>query len=265
MRIYISADIEGVAASMDWPETSAKEASYRAFADIMTKEVVAVCEGAFEGGATEIVVKDSHGSGNNIDVTQLPKGVKLIRGFSGHPYSMVEGIDKGFDAIMFVGYHSAAGIPGNPMSHTITGRTNYIKINGQFASEFMIFSMAAALENVPSILLSGDHMLCEMSRDTNPKLITVATKEGWGSVVMTKTPEAVNGELRKSACEAVKQNLADALVKLPESFVVEMNFKDHRHAYRHSFYSGIEQPEAKTLIYRTDNYFDVLRMFAYVL
>lgn len=265
MRVFISADIEGVAGTMSHLECRSTESVYRKYADIMTREVVAACEGAFAAGAEEVVVKDAHGGANNIDVEMLPRHVRLIRGFSGHPYGMAEGVEGGFDAAMFVGYHSAAGSDGNPMSHTVRGSMNYILLNGRPASEFMLYSGAAALEGVPSVLLSGDKALCDESEKLVPGLVTVYTKEARGVTVITKTPAEVRDELREAAERAVKNRAAIALPQLAESYEAEINFKDHTQAYRASFFPGAELRDAKTIVYHSDKLFDVLRMIRFVL
>ena len=109
MKVFISADIEGIATTTVWEECQKDHAEYPASARQMTKEVKAACEGAIAAGADYILIKDAHGTCRNIDPTQLPKCCEIIRGGNGSPITMVEGIDETFDAVMFVGYHSAAG------------------------------------------------------------------------------------------------------------------------------------------------------------
>ena len=145
MKIFISADIEGVATTTLWPETEKGSEDYRLHAQQMTMEVIAACEAASEAGASEIVVRDAHEDGNNLDIWKLPENVTLIRGWSGHPYSMVYGIDPSFDAAIFIGYHSAASSEGNPLSHTESLNPLSVKLNGALASEFLLYSYAAAL------------------------------------------------------------------------------------------------------------------------
>ena len=265
MKVFISADIEGVAGTMSHTECRSTESVYRKYADIMTREVVAACEGALAAGADEVLVKDAHGGATNIDVEMLPRHVRLIRGFSGHPYGMAEGVDGGFDAAMFVGYHSAAGSPGSPMSHTVRGSMNYILLNGRRTSEFMLYSGAAALEGVPSVLLSGDKALCDESRELVPGLHTVWTKDARGVTVITKTPAEVRDELRAAAEQAVRDRKNIALPKLDEHYELEINFKDHTQAYRVSFFPGMEQKDAQTVVMHTDKLFDVLRALRFVL
>ena len=145
MKIFISADIEGVATTTLWPETEKGSEDYRLHAQQMTLEVIAACEAASEAGASEIVVRDAHEDGNNLDIWKLPENVTLLRGWSGHPYSMVYGIDPSFDAAIFIGYHSAASSEGNPLSHTESLNPLSVKLNGALASEFLLYSYATAL------------------------------------------------------------------------------------------------------------------------
>ena len=156
MKVFISADIEGCCGVFSNIETHKNEAVYAPFAKQMTKEVLAVCEAAHEAGADEIVVKDGQGDASNIDPLQMPSYVTLIRGKSGHPYNMMFGLDPTFDAVLYVGYHAAAGRPEFAVSHTSTGNSLYITLNGKRMSEFMLSSFTAASLGVPVAFISGD-------------------------------------------------------------------------------------------------------------
>ena len=140
MKIYISADMEGITGVTHWDEVDHNKPSvYTQFQARMTQEVVAACEGANDAGAKEIWVKDAHYSGRNILSEELPENVKLIRGWSGHPYSMVQELDDSFDALLMVGYHSMAGKGGNPLAHTLSSsKLDSVFINGQQTSEFFL-------------------------------------------------------------------------------------------------------------------------------
>jgi len=95
--------------------------------------------------------------------------------------------------------HSTAGRGGNPLSHTVTGQAARIKLNGQLASEFMLYGWACALEGVPSVFLSGDKMLCEDSAGLHPCLLTVPVKEGIGSRTCNYSPETTLRQIRETA------------------------------------------------------------------
>ena len=170
MKVFISADIEGCCGVFSNIETHKNEAVYAPFAKQMTKEVLAVCEAAHEAGADEIVVKDGHGDASNIDPLQMPSYVTLIRGKSGHPYNMMFGLDPTFDAVLYVGYHAAAGCPEFAVSHTSTGNSLYITLNGKRMSEFMLNSFTAASLGVPVAFISGDEAICAAAKELVPEI-----------------------------------------------------------------------------------------------
>ena len=139
LKVYISADMEGITGVTHWNEVDPEKPNYAQFQKRMTGEVVSACRGALDAGAKKIMVKDAHYTGRNILPEDLPEEVELIRGWSGHPYSMVQELDETFDALMMVGYHSRAGSGGNPLSHTMS--------SGKIER---IFSMARFLRFAPS-------------------------------------------------------------------------------------------------------------------
>jgi len=265
MKVFISADIEGITTSFRWEETDVNHASFPLHAQQMTKEVLAACEGAIAAGATEIWVRDAHGGGNNIDPTQLPREVTLVRGWSQCPDFMVEGIDKSFDAAMFIGYHSAATRSGNPMSHTMSGKHMGISINGRQASEFMIYSWAAALYGVPTVFLAGDKMLCDDYADMHPSLISVAVKDGIGGAAFCRSVEATLPEIRQKSEEALKQDLTAAKITLPQSFDVEIIFKDHPHAEKVSHFPDVRKIGDTAIHFSRDNFYEVLRTLRWII
>jgi len=265
MKVFISADIEGITTTTAWDETNPSHPSYALHAGQMTEEVLAAIAGAKEAGATEIVVKDAHGPGRNIDPTRMPSGVSLIRSWRGSPYSMAEGVDSTFDAAMFIGYHSPSGRMGNPMSHTISENHVYYKINGQSTSEFMLYSYAAALHGVPTVFLSGDKMLCEDFGGLHPKLITCPVKEGIGS--MTKNYSTVDTlkSIQELSKKALSQDLKGALTELPERFEGEVYFKEHKQAERASHFPGVSKVSDNIVKFAYDDFYEILRTTNWIL
>ena len=85
MKVFISADIEGVTGVTHWDETNLEKSVSAAACEQMTAEVVAACQATLENGADEILVKDAHDSGRNIIATKLPHEARLIRGWEPHP------------------------------------------------------------------------------------------------------------------------------------------------------------------------------------
>lgn len=267
MKVFISADIEGTTLTTLWDECYPQKmpATSGAAGRQMTLEVKAACEGAIAAGADEIVVKDAHGSGTNIDFTQLPECVKAVRGSAGSPWSMVLGIDETFDAAMFIGYHSPAGCCGNPLSHTETRATVSVKLNGVSCSEFRLYSWAAALAKVPSVFLCGDQALIESSKDMHPLLKTVAVKSGFGGSTCSIHPDLACRKIREASEQALRQDLKNAMCTLPEEFTFEVTYKEVKDAVAMSFFPGFELVSDNTIRMHTKSYWDVLTAVTFVL
>jgi D-amino peptidase len=248
MKVYISADIEGITGVTDWCETELKNEEYKWASEQMTRETVAACEGAIAMGAGEIFVKDAHDSARNIDILKLPKCVKISRGWTNTPESMIAGIDETFDAAVFIGYHSPAGLDGSPLAHTMDLTSSFMKINGQYASEFSIHSYIAAGFGVPVVFLSGDRMLCDLAKDFNPSIETVAVKEGDGGATVSINPDYAC-ELIKEGVKMGLKHLSSCMLKLPEKFEVEIGYKDHKDAKKASYFPGVVQTGPHTVSY----------------
>jgi D-amino peptidase len=266
MKIFISADIEGVNSITSWSETDAPNAEYQPFKKQMNAEVAAACRGALKAGATKIFVKDAHDSAKNLDINLLPKEVILHRGWEGSPASMMAGLNTdSFDAALFIGYHSAAGCSGNTLSHTMNTRLNYIKINGELASEFTINSLYASYLGIPIAFLSGDEALTKSVQRVNPNIKVVATKAGSHGATISKHPEVTNKEIEEKVERALKELSPANLISLPNKFNIEINFKNHVDAYGSSFFPGCKLKDDYTVTYTTKNYYDAMIMFKFVL
>ncbi|MEN8211808.1 MAG: M55 family metallopeptidase [Thermodesulfobacteriota bacterium] len=267
MKIYISADIEGITGTTDWNEVTKGDDDYTDFRQQMTNEVCAACEGAFEAGATQILIKDAHSTARNLIASQLPKKVKLVRGWSRHPYMMMQEINKSFDAAFMIGYHSAAGAGGNPLAHTISSaNVADIEINGHpLVSEFFLNTYTAALEQVPVVFLSGDKGICNEAKKLLPEITTVSVKEGFGGSTINIHPDNAIQKIREKSKKALKKPFAPFQFELPEYFTVKITFFDIKNAYKASFYPGSKLISPKTVLFETENYFDVLRMLMFTL
>lgn len=262
MKIYISADIEGITGVSTWLE-AADSASLEA-CEQMTKEVAAACEGALEAGATEIIVKDAHGEGKNLIHSMLPKQVKILSGWRNHPFNMVEGLDESFTGVMFIGYHSDALTNTSPLAHTLSPTSiRGIWINGEPASEFTIYNGAANSVGVPAIMVSGDSGLIETVKGFDKQIQTVVTQEGIGGGIVSQHPEVSCEQIKQAAKQAV-QNLVRKNIQQPEEFTVRVAFTKHQDAYKYSFYPGAEQVGAFEVAYTSTHYIDILTFLLFM-
>lgn len=263
MKVYISADLEGITGTTTWIETELNSQDIKPFLKQMTKEVEAAIEGAIAGGATEILLKDAHDSARNLDISNLPINCKVIRGWTGEPMCMVTGLDKSFDRAIFIGYHSKGGSHRNPLAHTLVTNAD-VKINGDYVSEFLINTYAAALHGVPVAFVSGDVGLTEEIKNVNENIVTFATKEGIGSATVSVSPKLTLVETRKLVEEAMKVDRELIQVSLPEKFIVEIIYRDHARAYRNSFYPGATFKPHNTVEFVTEDFYEVLRVLQFL-
>ena len=263
MKVYISADIEGVTGIAHWDEARKTKADYQEFRRQMTQEVVAACEGAMTAGATEILIKDAHASGRNIVVSEIPDCAKLIRGWSGHPLSMVQELDETYDAVILIGYHSRAGSEDNPLAHTLSGRVDHIKLNGEFCSEFRLHTYAALMFGVPVVFVSGDKGLCKEVISFNDNIRTLAVNQGIGDSAISIAPRLAIKRIQEGVHAALRYNLSSMKVKLPEKFELEIRYNNPVDAYKASFYPGATHVGQRTIRYETREYFEVLRMLLF--
>jgi len=265
MKVYISADIEGIAGITHWDEATKSHDTYPEFREELTNEVVAACEGAIAAGAREILIKDAHGSGRNIIASRLPDCARLIRGWSGHPFCMVQEIDGSFDAAMFIGYHSKAGAETNPLAHTLSLDVSYIKLNGARMSEFVMHSYAAALVEVPVVFISGDRGICADARTFNRKIGTAAVSQGVGPSTISLAPGLAANRIREGVAAALAGNLAACRVKLPKRFTLDVTYANPTEAYRASWYPGAKHVGQRTVRLETRDYFEVLRALRFIM
>lgn len=176
MKIYISADIEGISGVVNGSFTSQKEYDYSRARKLMTDEVNAAIAGAKLAGAKEILVNDSHGPMTNILIEDLDEGARLISG-NKKLLGMMEGIDDTFDGVMLIGYHARHNTSG-VLSHSYYGSVvNEIMINGRTVGEAEFNSMAAGYYNVPVVFVSGDDVLSSQIKEFNQDIETLIVKK----------------------------------------------------------------------------------------
>lgn len=167
MRVYISADIEGVAGVVSPSQCQAGHADHEKARILMTHEVNAVIEGVLDGGATEILVNDSHGSMINLLPDLLHPAADIILG-KPKPMNMACGLNAGFDLFCMVGHHSRAG-GGGVLSHTTNGFAFHeVRVNGIACGEPAIYGAYAAELGVPVGLISGDDCTMAENKDLFP-------------------------------------------------------------------------------------------------
>jgi len=181
VRVYISVDMEGIAGvvheSQTDPASPAFAPEYARFRRLMTAEANAAVEGALAAGATRVLVNDSHWHMRNLLAEELHQAAELVSG-DPKPRSMVQGIDAGFDAALFIGYHARAGTRNAILDHTYADRIHEVRLNGKPVGELGLNAGVAGVHGVPVALVSGDSALAAEAKDLlGDGVATVIVKE----------------------------------------------------------------------------------------
>ena len=173
--MFISADMEGISGISGSDQLSATGAEYSRSRKMMADDVNAAIRGARAGGATTIVVNDSHGSMRNLRLEELESGARLIS-HSFKRSGMMEGLDDSFDAVIFIGYHAKAGHPCGLFAHTGSGVVRDVRVNGQSLGEGGLNTTVAAWYGVPVVLVTGDDVAVKQVAEVATAAKTVAVK-----------------------------------------------------------------------------------------
>ena len=226
MRVYISADIEGVAGIVDGLQGNINNggAEYEAGRRLMTAEVNAAIQGAVDAGATEIVVNDSHGQMRNLVPTELDPRARLIQGRL-KPLFMAEGLNDSFAACFLVGYHGGPGSRYGVLNHAF--HPYELRVNGRVWTETGLTAMVAGHYGVPTVLITGDTAAIKEGKEQVPGIHGVVVKEGISRVAADSVhPERARELIREGARAALaaRGSIAPLVVSSPVRFEFETYF-----------------------------------------
>uniref|UniRef100_A0A7C6AAY2 Peptidase M55 n=1 Tax=candidate division WOR-3 bacterium TaxID=2052148 RepID=A0A7C6AAY2_UNCW3 len=255
-KFFISVDYEGIGGTVSWQEFSQEPARFR---KLMANEVTAVIEGIREAyPESAIVICDAHGLGHDLLFEELPFGVMVVRG-SPRQYSMIDTIDKTFDLLYFVGYHSKAGTVASTMDHTYSSATFYrIKINQQEVDEAMINAAVAGHFGVPLGFVSGDDKLIASVKQVFGKEIeTVITKYSRSRfAALTRHPKDIGAEIKAKAKNAALKINTFKPFRFPSPCQIELQLNDTVRAQQVALIPGSKMIDGRTVSYKANNFLD---------
>lgn len=261
MRIFISADMEGVTGVVHRDQLVPEGKTYERARKLMTADVNAAITGALrEAPGAEFVVCDGHGVMRNLILEELHEAAQLVVGPAhpaNKPLCQSQGCDETFELAFFTGYHSRAGTPGGLLSHTWVGAavTN-IRINGEIVGETALNAVVVGHWDIPVGLVSGAHELEAEARETIPDgFVWVGTKTTYGPTAALCLPPAKTHKLlNEGAAEAVRRFKAGKLKphkpKCPVSISVEFHRREM--AAKAAEVQGIERVDERTIVATAD-------------
>lgn len=230
MKILISADMEGVSGVIHPDQIYPDGKSYKETLLRFASELNAVVDGLNEVKVTDIVIVDSHNHMRNLDNSLLPKA-SVISGWQ-RPYSMVSTVEKGYDAVFFLGYHAMAGSKST-LSHTYRPRIiKQVLLNKIPVGETGLNAALAGCFNVPVVFVSGDEEVCfEAQKLLGQGIVTVQTKVGLSRYSALSYPFEKNlKNLKQGAINAISQKNNWKAFKLSPPYTISVIFAEPNHA-----------------------------------
>ena len=256
LRVFISVDMEGIAGVISGSECSTRGPDYNYFRKIMTEETNAAIEGALNSGASDIFVRDGHGSKTNIFPGLLHSKAKLLRGVTNRPENMMLGIDETFDAVIFIGYHAKAGTEDGVLAHTSSGNVVDLSVNGISLPEGGYNALIAGLSDVPVVFVAGDNWICSQLKDLLGEVVTCETKIGMGSAELGLHPDLVRERIRKGVSDALDDLTRFKSYKLAPPYTMTLKVKKER-----DLYPGAEKTGEGEFVFTSDDFLEVMDAF----
>jgi D-amino peptidase len=266
LKIYISADMEGVVGVVTGEQLGPSGFEYQRAREFMTAEVNAAIRAAREAGATEIVVSDSHGNGQNLLMDRLPEDILLVRSWP-RPLMMMEGVDETFDGAVFIGYHASTTNRQGVRAHTLSsGNLTAVRLNGVEVPEAGINAAIAGHFGVPVIMISGDDAIVDEARALlgNIEGATVKWSHGFHSA-KTMMPGAAYRLIGDKVQAAIGRIDDFEPHRLEGPIELELSFKNYLAVEVLSLLPIVERVDAHTIRYVADDMVQVSRFLEFVL
>lgn len=265
LKIYISADMEGVVGVVTGEQLGPTGFEYNRFREFMTAEVNAAIEGAFAAGATEVVVSDSHGNGQNLLIEKLHKEVTLIRSWP-RPLGMMSGIDQTFDGVIFLGYHTGTTNKEGVRAHTISSaRLADVRLNGASVSEAAMNAAIAGHFNVPVIMVSGDDAVVKETTALLGDIESATVKWALGfHSARTLMPDIAYRLIHDKVRKAIGRIKEFKPYKLKTPVQLEVQFKNYRPSEVLSYLSIVERIDSHSIRFTGKDIVEVSKFMQFV-
>jgi D-amino peptidase len=246
MKVFLSTDMEGTAGIVDWQQCVGDGPEAQAGRQLLLAEVNAAIEGAMAGGATQIVVNDSHSAMRNLPADQLAGRASYLSG-SHKPLYMMQGLEDSFDAVLFISYHGSVGAPAG-LSHTYSPRAVVeARIDGTVTGEAGINALVAAHYGVPVVLVTGDRCACEEAAALMPGIHQAVVKEHVSRLAAySMHPESARELIRERARAAVAAAASAGPPPLDPG-VLELSVRTTDIAEAASWVRGVDQTGPREL------------------
>jgi D-amino peptidase len=266
MKIYISSDMEGVVGVVTQEQLGPSGFEYQRAREFMTEEVKAAIDAAFEAGATEIMVSDSHGNGQNLLIEKLPRNITLVRAFP-RPLMMMQGIDETFDGVIFLGYHTGTTNPQGVRAHTMSSASLAdVRLNGVSMPEAGVNAAIAGHFNVPVIMISGDDAIVKEATALLGDIEGAVVKWAYGfHSARTLMPEAAYELIRQKVKQAITRIKDFKPYKLRTPIQLDVRFKNYRPSEVLSYLPIVERTNSHSIKFAGKDMIEVSKFIEFIM
>ena len=251
LKVHISVDMEGVAGAVTGDQLGPTGFEYGRFREFMTREAMAAVTAAKEAGATEIVVADSHGNGENLLIEQFPADVRIVRSWP-RKLTMMAGVDETFDAAIFIGYHASTTNTTGVRAHTFSSATlTRVALNGVEMTEGSWNAAIAGHFNVPVVMMSGDDAAIAEVRSVIGNIEAAETKKSLGfHSAITLTPQASVELIGRQVKAALARRADFKAYRAAGPVTVDVSFKHYRPVEVLAYLPMFERTSAHSIRFR---------------
>jgi len=265
LKIFISADMEGVVGAVTGEQLSPGGFEYQRFREFMTEEVNAAIDAARAAGATEFVIADAHGNGQNLLIERLPDDVTVVRSWP-RELSMMAGIDETFDGVIFLGYHSSTANTRGVRAHTMSSASiTGVRLNGIEMTEGSMNAAMAGHFGVPVIMVSGDDVAVAENQVLIGNLEGAVVKwaKGFHSAE-TLTPEAAYEVIRTRTASAISRIDAFEPYVLDTPIELELSLKNYRPVEVLGYLPNVERVNSHTIRFTGQDMLEISNFLTFV-
>jgi D-amino peptidase len=251
LKVHVSVDMEGVAGAVTGSQLGPAGFEYGRFREFMTREALAAVNAAREMGATEIVVADAHGNGENLLIDLFPPDVRIVRSWP-RPLSMQGGLDETFDAAIMIGYHSSTNNPQGVRAHTFSSATlTRVALNGRNMSEGSWGAAIAGHFGVPVVMISGDDAAIAEMRAVVGDIEGAETKRSLGfHSAITLTPEASYALIAERVRAGLNRRTEIKPYRVEGPVTVDVSFKHYLPSEVLSYLPMFERTDSHSVRFR---------------
>lgn len=207
IKIYVNTDLEGISGVFKFSQTREKDTPLNIQAcEFFMADLAAVIRGLHDGGATEIVVLDGHGTQAVLPHLMEP-GAHYITGTPRPGVANLTDLDSSYAGMVLLGFHAMMGTPDGVLCHTQSSRSeNRYWYNGVESGEIAQSGAIAGYYGVPVIMVTGDEATCrEAKKFLGENVVTVSTKRGLSREAAILYPF---NETRQALYEGAKKAVA---------------------------------------------------------